>query len=193
MGVTKYCHVAKWPKLLPPKLLPPKYSFHYVLCQQPCSFSEVPCSQAVCLRDAWCCCPKPCSISWPMLSTRSYQRWVRISYLEFLLLASWGILCIPDSDMAYPKDKGKWKTLQAKSSFVQTWSMLRLGSICHLKQLFFCFVFPYGKKTIILQTRYFSFKGWVFLWLFFTLQWNLSTELLGQELVLQAVRLQKWQ
>lgn len=75
------------------------------------------------------------------------------------------------------KHKGKWKILQPKSSFVQAWSMLRLVSICHLKQLvlfcgfFFCwgwFFFPYGegKKPPILQTRYFSFKGWVFLWLF---------------------------
>lgn len=58
MDVTKYCQVAKLPNLLPPK-----YSFHYVLCQQPCLLSEVPCSQAACLRGAWWCCLKPCSIS----------------------------------------------------------------------------------------------------------------------------------
>lgn len=60
MDVTKYCQVAKLPNLLPP---PPKYLFHYVLCQQPCLLSEVPRSQAACLRGAWWCCLKPCSIS----------------------------------------------------------------------------------------------------------------------------------
>jgi len=134
------------------------------LCLVPAAMLILCGSQAVCLRGAWCSCLKPCSISWPVLSIRFYQRWVQISYLEFLLLKSWGILCLPDSDMAYPKDKGKWKTLQPKSSFVQTWSMLRLGSICHLKQLFLACCFSLWKKK--LQTRYFSFKGWVFLWLF---------------------------
>lgn len=92
----------------------------------------------------------------------------------------------PRFRQSLPNDKGKWKALQPKSSFVQAWSMLRLVPICHLKHLilggvfwwlfflYFCFVlerlgfFPYGegKKLPILQTRYFSFKGWVFLWLF---------------------------
>lgn len=138
-NVAKYCRVAKWPKLLPPK-----YLFHYFLCRQSCSLPEVPCGQARCLRGACHYCLKPSSSSWPVLSACFYQRWIQISYLGFLFLTSWGILCIPHSDVAYLKEEGKWKALQHKSSFVHTWSILRFGSICHLKQLFF--VFPYVKK-----------------------------------------------
>lgn len=148
-----------------PKPLPPKYSFHYFLCQQSCLFSAVSCGQAACLRGVWRCCLKPSSISWPVLSTHFYQRWVQISYLEFLLLTSWEILCIPDSDVAYPKDKGKWKTLQHKSFFIHTWSVFKIR--VHLSSKT-AFVFPKVKKKRKEKKlqRFFSFKGWAFLWLF---------------------------
>lgn len=186
MDVAKYCRVTKLPKLSPPK-----YLFHYVLCQQQCLFSEVPCSQRclVVLPEALVPFHGLC---FPLIF---YQRCVQMSYLEFQLLTSWPIHCIPDSDMAYPKDKGKWKTLQPKSSFVQTWSMLRIGSICHLKQLLLLLVFPMEKKNnnIVNQVFFPSRFGVFFDCLFFTLHWNLSTGLFWQELVLQAVKIWKWQ
>lgn len=81
----------------------------------------------------------------------------------------------PRFRQSLPKHKGKWKILQPKSSFVQAWSMLRLVSICHLKQLvLFCgfffllglVFFPYGEEKNHQYCKPGIFPSRVFLWLF---------------------------
>jgi len=49
------------------------------------------------------------------------------------------------------------------------------------------------EKKIVNQVFFLQGLGFSVTVCFFKLQWNLSTGLLGRELVLQAVRLQKWQ
>lgn len=108
----------------------------------------------------------PCSLSWPVLSTHFLPE-VRSDFI-FGILASHKL-----TDSLHPrfrhglsKRQGEMKNITAEIllcpdlKYVNNWVHLSF------KTAFVVVVFPYGKKITILQTRYFSFKVWGFLWLF---------------------------